>query len=229
METSNYTQSELLYRDKDENYFAHPRNEILIALSEANIDLNGKKVLDLGCGNAAFKGTLLKHFRIANYQGVDFHSVNNELIKMDLDNVSGEQIKVLIEEFDPDVVFLNDVLEHLLNGERLLKLLRDSPLKSDILLIISLPNIRFYPVLKNLLFKGDFKYENSGVLDKTHLRFYTAKSFLRLVSEIGLKPIHVVGINAPKGRLGLLIKLLGTVFKIEDTLYPQYLYVLKYK
>ena len=48
------------------------------------------------------------------------------------------------------------------------------------IIIISTPNIRHYSIIKNLVFFGKWEYEQSGILDSTHLRFFTKKSLKQL-------------------------------------------------
>ena len=51
--------------------------------------------------------------------------------------------------------------------------------------VVSIPNVRNWRVLFMLFFKGDWKYEQSGIMDKTHLRFFTRKSAARMLKESG--------------------------------------------
>ena len=53
-------------------------------------------------------------------------------------------------------------------------------------LIASIPNIRYYKVLHSLVLKGDFHYEESGILDQTHLRFFGKKNIIDLFENVGL-------------------------------------------
>ena len=70
-----------------------------------------------------------------------------------------------------------DVLEHTIDPWGLVANLYNL-LKKDGAIIISLPNVRNRKVIFPLLFKGQWTYENSGLLDKTHLRFLFVKALL---------------------------------------------------
>ncbi|SMC28959.1 Methyltransferase domain-containing protein [Andreprevotia lacus DSM 23236] len=77
-----------------------------------------------------------------------------------------------------------DVLEHLADPETVLAALTKR-LAVDGELVISIPNIGYAGVLAELL-AGEFLYRNEGLLDRTHLRFFTRKSLLRLLDGAGL-------------------------------------------
>ena len=62
-----------------------------------------------------------------------------------------------------------------------------SKLTDDGFIITSVPNIRHYSILKNLFLFGNWEYDDSGILDTTHLRFFTKKSLNKLFKEQGLK------------------------------------------
>ena len=87
-----------------------------------------------------------------------------------------------------DYVVILDVLEHLLNAEKLLKRV-SKLLKDDGKLIISLPNIAHNSVILNLL-RNQFVYTKDGLLDDTHVKFYTYYSFCEMLSRCDLKAIH---------------------------------------
>ena len=62
-------------------------------------------------------------------------------------------------------------------------------------IIASIPNIRWYPVVLSLLRYKDFKYELSGVMDKTHLQYFTVKSMRRLFEDAGYRVLTAEGSN----------------------------------
>jgi 2-polyprenyl-3-methyl-5-hydroxy-6-metoxy-1,4-benzoquinol methylase len=84
-----------------------------------------------------------------------------------------------------DVVVAADVLEHLASPEALLEKVRGW-LKPDGLLLVSLPNIANVSVRCALLF-GHFRYTERGILDRTHLSFYTRASARHLLQESGFR------------------------------------------
>lgn len=88
-----------------------------------------------------------------------------------------------------DYIICADVLEHLIDPEKVLLFLK-TKLKNRGQLLISIPNIAFWDMRLGLL-KGRFDYQSSGLLDKTHLRFYTYDNFLQLLRKQDFKIIQV--------------------------------------
>lgn len=89
-------------------------------------------------------------------------------------------------------IIMADVLEHLVRPEKVLKKLLKS-VSADTKLLISLPNIASWAMRKQLFFKGDFQYQNSGLLDKTHLHFYTVDTLPKMLLETGWKVDRMIG------------------------------------
>lgn len=85
-----------------------------------------------------------------------------------------------------------DVLEHLLFPEQVLKYFVYNYLKENGQVIISLPNVANWQVRLNLLF-GKFNYTDRGIMDKTHLHFYTFKTARELIFKNNLEIINVFG------------------------------------
>jgi 2-polyprenyl-3-methyl-5-hydroxy-6-metoxy-1,4-benzoquinol methylase len=99
-----------------------------------------------------------------------------------------------------DVIVAADVLEHLVDPWQVLEKLR-SWAAPDGLLAISVPNLRFYRLVGNLLLRGDFEYEPWGVRDWTHLRWFTRRSLGHTLRRSGWEPVRWVTSATPKGRL----------------------------
>ena len=94
-----------------------------------------------------------------------------------------------------DFIIFADVLEHLRDPEAVLRRCFAS-LKDDGKIIISVPNIANFVVRLNLLF-GRFEYRDLGILDRTHLRFFTLKTLTRLLQESGLNIRQIVATPIP--------------------------------
>lgn len=93
---------------------------------------------------------------------------------------------------DYDFIIMADVLEHLIDPEKTLRILH-TVANNKTALIISMPNIASWVIRKQLFFKGDFEYQESGVLDKTHLHFYTVNTLPKILSENGWKIDKIMG------------------------------------
>lgn len=144
-------------------------------------------VLELGCGTGTMS-KLLKEQCEATIIGVDSNPLTAWQASCFCDYVFTEDLDdphsldaLEFEKFD--VVTLVDVLEHLKDPVALLKRLKPLLLDEGQLLL-SVPNIAHASVRLELL-GGNFDYENSGILDSTHLKFFTAASLQALLREAG--------------------------------------------
>ena len=173
------------YNEKAPDYFSNIRKD-LINLIDANAkDL---KILEVG---AAYGETLyyLKQNGIAaEAVGVDiFEDAKNNQNYKPLDRfIFGDIEKIELPEYNQyfDLILLPDVLEHLFEPKSVLQTLKKY-LKEDGKIIVSMPNIRYYSALYKIVFKGDFKYEESGIFDYTHVRFYCRKNIQELLETAG--------------------------------------------
>ena len=93
-----------------------------------------------------------------------------------------------------DAIYFNDVLEHMQQPELALAAARDL-LSPTGVIIASIPNIRHVSVLGKLIFRDEWRYTESGILDKTHLRFFTARSIRQLLEDGGWRIERFEGIN----------------------------------
>jgi len=92
-----------------------------------------------------------------------------------------------LEEEKFDYIIFADVLEHLYNPKEVLERSKKF-LKEDGSILISIPNISHNSVIIDLI-NDEFKYREVGLMDDTHIRFFTCKSFKRMISEIRLMPV----------------------------------------
>lgn len=140
--------------------------------------------LDFGCSTGYF-GSFIKKAKKINVDGVEISDDRIEAAKY-LDNVSSFDIdrpwpKDFTKKYD--YIFFGDVLEHLTNPTNALKQCR-SILKDDGMIFVSIPNIAHMSIRLELL-KGDFIYESMGILDNTHLQYFTLKTFTAAAKNAG--------------------------------------------
>ncbi|PML10634.1 hypothetical protein BCT86_00200 [Vibrio breoganii] len=188
-------------------------------------------VLEIGCGEGAFSLNLLPE---SEYWGVESDSAAIIIGK-------GKNPKAhfingnfpLIEEELPDnyfdVIVCNDIIEHIDDTQCLLKYIKKK-MKRKGVLVASIPNVRHISVLNELLIHKNWKYKDSGILDRTHLRFFTKKSMVDMLCENGFEVEKIKGINSLIGecndkllRLKRLIKYSIPIFILGgDTKYLQF-------
>ena len=187
-----------------------------------------KTLLDVGCGAAEF-GALVKREIGAEVWGVEIVSEVAAIAATKIDRVINGSFSTEVDVPDSyfDVVTFNDVLEHFTDPYQPLELCKDK-LKPGGILVCSLPNVRYIENLRHLLIDLDWKYEDSGVRDRTHLRFFTRKSMLRMLDETGYTVITIEGINpSPTYWQDKLLLVLRQIFRkwMQDVAYQQFVIV----
>ena len=171
----------------------------------------GASVLDIGCDTGNL-GVFLKGRGAKTVEGLEMCSEAAAEARRKLDRVtegSATDDEVISRLGGPfDYVIFADVLEHLPKPEETLR--KIAPLVKDGgRVIASLPNVANFRVRLPLLF-GRFEYKEIGILDRTHLRFFTKKSAVRLFGDSGYEVISA----APAATFmpGLLLKLFPGMF-----------------
>jgi len=168
----------------DAQYHTNIRKDILHL-----VGADPGRVLDVG-GGAGATAAYLKTDRGASYAAV-VDAINvPPLNAIDLhqtgdleDEATWEGISAQVEAFD--TILCLDVLEHLVNPWQVVRRCHDL-LSRGGTLIVSIPNARYYRLTFPLFFKGQFTLRDSGILDRTHLRWFVRKTAIDLVSQPGL-------------------------------------------
>jgi len=153
-------------------------------------------VLDIGC---ACGGTLLKikdNFRNANLYGVEINKNAASIAKnfAQVDAVNIEELDLNHYEKMFDYIIFADVLEHLSNPWKVLISIKKY-LKDDGYILASIPNVMHHSVIRDLI-DGNFTYKDSGLLDRTHLRFFTLNEIIKLFKDSGFTKLEFTTTNA---------------------------------
>ena len=147
---------------------------------------SNQQVLELGCGEGFFASALAENGNtvtgVNQLQAPKIHKAFEQYISADLnDRISGIIPAMHRQSFDR--ILLMDVLEHLLEPDKVLKDCH-SLLKPQGQILVSVPNVANIYIRLSLLF-GQFNYTDRGILDRTHFRFFTRKSARRLLADSG--------------------------------------------
>ncbi len=173
----------------DLGYYEFARPEIV-----ALVPTTARKILDIGCG-AGRLGEAIKARQEAEVIGIERVEAAAQAARRSLDQVLVGDVETMELAWEPgsfDAMVCGDVLEHLAEPERLLRQAR-TWLKPDGCLIASIPNVRHHTVVRSLL-EGNWTYETAGLLDRTHVRFFTRRQIEQTFAEAGfaLTELHVI-------------------------------------
>lgn len=164
---------------------AHDRfNGDLLAL----IPKESSRVVEVGCSSGALARAFLEINPRCEYIGIEHDADYAEVAKGTCTRVihgSFEQLddEVFEQLFPSDCWVFGDVLEHLFDPWAVLRRIR-SKLSSDACLVACIPNAQHWSVQARLI-TGLFRYEDEGLLDRTHLRWFTRTTIVELFESCG--------------------------------------------
>ena len=153
---------------------------------------SGLEVLDVGCGFATTSEYIQQRGnRVTGIESSEAalpraRSRIAEVVHADLQDLDTVGAALGGKQFD--IIIFADVLEHLNWPVSVVKSYRQF-LRPGGSIVISLPNIALWSVRLSLLI-GRFEYGDSGVLDRTHSRFFTLRTMRRLLQDAGLTPVR---------------------------------------
>jgi SAM-dependent methyltransferase len=223
---------ELAYEAKAADYFRYPRPEMV-----PFVPARCRRLLDVGCADGTF-GAALKKTREIEVWGVEPTKSAAAAAKAKLDRVVegvfDRQAGLPLRSFD--CILFNDVLEHMFAPELALSYAGELLAPGGVI-VASIPNIRSFPTLWRLVFHASWEYQDAGVLDRTHLRFFTKSSIVDMFEREGFALESVSGINPYMGipnvrrRFWLLYRLANALFlgKFDDMKFQQFAVVARLK
>lgn len=161
--------------------------------------LNGRKILDVGCGTGALGELLSK-----NGNAVDGITYSEDEARIARERIASVRVMDLNDASavatigrDYDVLIFADVLEHLLNPRATLVALLPRLKAAGGFVYVSLPNIACFYTRLGLFFGRFNMSKTGGILDETHLHFYTLKSARAFLADAGLKIEKIDFVPAP--------------------------------
>ena len=208
---------------KSSDYYSLTRPEVFRLVG----DFKPKRVLEIGSAAGGFR----THFGDVEYWGVEPVRDVAEASRGRLTHVlvgTYAEVADRIPDDYFDLVVCNDVIEHMPDPAAFLVSVSSKVARGG-RLVGSVPNVRYLPVMFGYLFLKDWKYNPAGgVLDDTHLRFFTRKSLVRTLRETGswqvervrhlTQPVHLlakfllalvvwpVGLDVLMGQIGFVAR-----------------------
>ena len=167
---------------QDDAYFEFDRPEV-----RALVPTEARRVLDVGCGAGAL-GAALREERGIEVMGLELSPDAAARARERLDAVVEADLDALddlpFERGSFDAMVFGDVLEHLRDPHRLLRVLRPW-LADDGALVCSIPNVGHWSVVLPLLAQDRWSYADAGLLDRTHVHFFTLTEAELMLRECG--------------------------------------------
>lgn len=183
---------------KPDGYYSHSRRELMPLIPP-----QAKRILEVGCGEGEFAHALRSSQGVADLElvGVEVYEKAAAVASTRFDRVFLGNFEHLQLGYDGyfDCVVFADVLEHMADPWAALLKARDY-LKSDGSLVASIPNVQHWRVLANLL-RGSWEYAPEGIMDRTHLRFFTRRTISKLFLDTGYRVrVFCAYLGTPFGR-----------------------------
>jgi len=187
-------------------------------LSATDLVGPGARVVDLGCATG-YTARALSTDRGCRVLGVDVlppsavRATSFEYRSLDLERET-ERLNEALEGRPPDAVLMLDVLEHLLSPERTLLNLASRRFATPPLCLFSTGNVAFV-VIRVMLLLGFFNYGQKGILDVTHRRLFSLRTFRNLLEQTGFVIRRRVLFPVPFRTLGFPPRLAATLARVN--------------
>src|SRR6185437_8214721 len=216
---TSHSASDQIFPDPKRVYFSTVRTEI-----EDLLPADAHRVLEVGCGAGATLAWLKQRWPDAWAAGADVNEEQVRRAAAHADQAERCDLDETLPSIAPatiDLLLCLDVLEHLRDPWAVLRGLAGL-VRPGGRVIVSVPNVRHASVLLPLAARGRWRYGGSGILDQTHLRFFTRETAVELVRDAGFAVSAVRGVGTQPGRRGYLPNLL-TLGLLRDFITRQYL------
>jgi 2-polyprenyl-3-methyl-5-hydroxy-6-metoxy-1,4-benzoquinol methylase len=172
--------------------------------SDALLDLlvhEPKFVLDVGCSLGDFAAVIKARFPQSRVWGIEPNGQAAAMARRRIERVLCQPIEQVdweqegVQRGDIDTVVLCDVLEHIYDPWKTMLTLRNlvSPTAQ---LLLSIPNVRNAPLIQDLI-SGHWRYRRAGLLDITHVRFFTRQDMYRMFYQTGFRVVTTLSTRCP--------------------------------
>ena len=170
------------------NYYSHVRFDLI-----EHIPDKAHRILEIGCGDGATADEIKRTHPDVEIVGVELDPLAASNAAKVLDRVLVGSVEDNLEGLRGDyfdVILYGDVLEHLTDPWQVVKE-HLGLLSGKGCMIASIPNIAYFKVIQ-MLKRGEWTYQDGGIMDRTHLRFFTRSTMIDLFQQAGMH-VRVVG------------------------------------
>jgi 2-polyprenyl-3-methyl-5-hydroxy-6-metoxy-1,4-benzoquinol methylase len=177
-----------LYEDKPADYFDGSRPDIVSKLRTSS----DAAILEIGCGAGGTGRAALAAGKAGRYVGIELNQAAARLAQAHLSEVLVGNVESLdLGRFAGafDALIISEVLEHLIDPWQTVRRLSEC-LKPNGVVYASSPNVAHWQVLRELV-AGRFQYEEAGVMDRTHVRWFTPGSYAEMFTAAGFAVEHL--------------------------------------
>jgi 2-polyprenyl-3-methyl-5-hydroxy-6-metoxy-1,4-benzoquinol methylase len=180
-----------LQQHKSQSYFSLIRWDII-----SLIPAGEHKILEVGCGAGCTLRKLKVLGKANEIVGIEINQnatvdISNSLDRLHIGDIETMYLPYTEKYFD--YILLPDVLEHLIDPSDVLQKCKNL-LKDGGYVIATFPNLKHFSVLLKLILLDEFRYTDTGILDRSHLRFFTKKEILRMFKDEQLEVIDLISI-----------------------------------
>jgi len=199
--------------EKPTGYYEGVREDMLKYIPQ-----NTKKTLEFGCGFGRFSALVKERFDAESW-AVEINKEAAQVAAKKLDKVINADALRALDKIPNNyfgcIIFF-DVLEHLVDPYSLLCSVKAKLIEKGVI-IASLPNIRYYRTFIDFVIHGNWDYKDHGILDKTHLRFFTRKSIIKMFNQLGFEILELEGVHPTSSRTFRLLNmiLLNSFFDVR--------------
>lgn len=194
------------YSEKRASYFSGARADYVDLLPASTT----ARILELGCGSGATGKLAREKGKVGQYIGIELFAPMAAIAAQQIDvvhqgNVDDVDLPYSAGYFD--ALIMSEVLEHLVDPIETLG--RLVPLvKEGGLVLASSPNVSHWRIIARLM-NGEFDYSDEGPMDRTHLRWFTPRSYAQMFSDAGVEVISCGPLAPLSPRIKLLSRVLG--------------------
>lgn len=181
------------------------------------IPATARALIEVGCSSGALAREFKKVNPSCNYLGIDVEESYLELARRYCDEVLLWDIEQGDDQFfkshgDRDCWIFGDALEHLKDPWGVLKRIQPNLAKGGCV-VACIPNAQHWSVVARLAI-GDFRYEDSGLLDRTHLRWFTRQTIIDLFGGAGFQIVEARPRIFDEPASGRFVPLIGELAKV---------------